>query len=77
MPIHQLPRISHRLTASPDFALWDAYVCSHPKACLYHLSSWLRVIHKTYGHSVYGLAATEAASGVIAGVLPLVYMKHP
>jgi FemAB-related protein (PEP-CTERM system-associated) len=77
MPIHQLPRISHRITASPDFALWDAYVCSHPKACLYHLSIWLRVIHKTYGHSVYGLAATEVVSGLIAGVLPLVHMKHP
>jgi FemAB-related protein (PEP-CTERM system-associated) len=69
--------LKFQITTSPDPTLWDAYVCSHPKACLYHLFGWLRVIHKTYGHSVYSLAVTEAASGFIVGVLPLVHMRHP
>ena len=59
----------------PD--VWDAYVRSHPSACLYHLSGWLRVIQRTYGHPIYGLAVTESTGGIVGGVLPLVHMKHP
>ena len=60
-----------------DPTAWDAYVSGHFRATLYHLSGWLRVIRKTYGHSVYSLAAVEANEGRIIGILPLVHMKHP
>jgi serine/alanine adding enzyme len=70
--------VNLQITTSSDPIAWDAYVCSHPKACLYHLSGWLRVIHKTYGHKVYSLAAVESGDSVrIAGILPLVHMKYP
>lgn len=40
-------------------AAWDAYVRAHPKATVYHLSGWLNVIKKTYGHNTYYLMAMK------------------
>ncbi len=67
---------------------WDAYVASHPRATLYHLSGWKEVIENTYGHRTYYIfavdengepprhAETQPDPGRIVGVLPLVHMKH-
>jgi FemAB-related protein (PEP-CTERM system-associated) len=75
-----IPARDYQLTESPDSILWDAYVSAHPRATLYHLSGWLQVVRKSYGHKVYSLAACErsgAGAGRITGVLPLVHIKHP
>ena len=42
-----------------DAPAWDEYVYNHPKATLYHLSGWKKVIDKTYGHKTYYLIATK------------------
>lgn len=62
---------------------WDEYVFSHPNATVYHLSGWQDVIEKAYGHNTYYLVAvsrknTQAndRNPKIAGVLPLVHLKH-
>jgi len=40
---------------------WDTYVSAHPKATLYHLSSWKNVIEKTYGHKTYYQMAVNSS----------------
>jgi serine/alanine adding enzyme len=52
---------------------WDAYVGSREDAVNYHRWVWQHVIHDTYGHEPYYLAAT--AGGKIEGVLPLVCIR--
>ena len=42
-----------------DTTIWDTYVNAHPKATLYHLSSWKNIIKKTYGHKTYYLLAVN------------------
>lgn len=46
----------HELTPS-DAHEWDAYVRTHPRGTLYHLSGWKTVIQKSYGHRTYYLMA--------------------
>jgi len=46
--------------SSEKTGIWDAYVHTHPKATLYHLSGWRNVIRKTYGHKSYYLMATSS-----------------
>ena len=71
---------------SDDISAWDAYVHTHPRATLYHLSGWKNVIEKTYGHNTCYLMAFKTAksnptnplnpSNPIAGILPLVHLRH-
>ncbi len=72
-----------------DENAWDAFVREHPGANLYHLSAWKKVLESAYGHRTYFLIAWEkrdpashssgtdpGAEETVAGVLPLVHMKH-
>jgi FemAB-related protein (PEP-CTERM system-associated) len=54
-------------------ASWDAFVAAHGGS-LYHLYDWKDLNERTLGHSCEYLAARDA-SGAIAGVLPLVFVK--
>jgi len=62
--------------------LWDAYVRAHADASLFQLYGWRDVIRESYGHATHYLmvVARSAAAPVaerVAGVLPLVHLKHP
>jgi hypothetical protein len=52
---------------------WDAYVRAHPRAGVYHLAAWARVLKDAYGFHPRYLALTEGDS--LAGVLPLFRKK--
>lgn len=53
---------------------WDAYVATAPQAVNYHQYKWKKVIEESFGHRTFYLAAREE-SGLIRGVLPLVFMR--
>jgi len=57
-----------------DSVKWNAYVFSHPKSTLYHLSGWMNVIRKTYGHKTCYLMAAKD-DNTVSGVLPLVHLR--
>lgn len=61
-----------RLTDA-EAAAWDRYVAQHPQATSYHLSGWIGVCKKAFGHPSHHLLARRA--GEIVGVLPLVQLK--
>jgi len=69
-----------KLMEAGDRSAWDEYVQTHPEAVVYHLSGWQTVITKVYGHPTYYLLALRETAGApahsIAGVLPLVHIKH-
>jgi FemAB-related protein (PEP-CTERM system-associated) len=54
---------------------WDAYVKKHASASGYHLSTWLEVIGRAFGHETCALVA-ESPNGIV-GVLPLVVFRNP
>lgn len=58
-----------RPLAKEDFARWDAYVLSHPKATFFHRAGWQYVIQRAFNHRTHFLYAER--EGRIAGVLPL------
>lgn len=69
--------ITIKYLAQNQTDLWDAYVHAHPKANLYHLFSWKKVIENAYNHKTYYLAAfRDDTQTVMAGILPLVHLKH-
>jgi serine/alanine adding enzyme len=51
----------------------DRYVRAHPGATGYHLTGWMRVIERAFGHDTRYLAAESSAG--LAGVLPLVFFR--
>lgn len=57
-------------------AEWDRYVRRHPRATVYHLDAWPRIIASTYRFEVVslGLVGTD---GRIRGVLPLLFGSKP
>ena len=55
---------------------WDSYVLKHPNSNLYQLSGWKNVIEESYGHSTYYLIAIHSSKNYVAGVLPMVHLKH-
>ena len=57
-----------------ELSRWDYYVNNHPESNLYHLSSWMEVITKTYGHETIYIAARRGAK--ICGILPIVRLNH-
>jgi FemAB-related protein (PEP-CTERM system-associated) len=61
------------LLTSPNRESWDNYVLGHPDSSHCHLSGWLEIIEKTYGHRSYGLVAQENSR--IVGLLPFIHMK--
>jgi FemAB-related protein (PEP-CTERM system-associated) len=70
--------VAQRLFVQPladkDAATWDRFVASHPRASVYHLSTWRRVIEEVFHHQTYYFAAwTEDAE--LVGVLPLVRLR--
>jgi serine/alanine adding enzyme len=61
-----------RLTVAEADA-WDRYVAQHPDATSYHLSGWIGVCKRAFGHPSHHLMAKRA--GEIVGVLPLVQLR--
>jgi serine/alanine adding enzyme len=57
-----------------DRESWDAYVQANPSSSTYHRYGWRDVIEKSFNHRCFYLAARDH-TGVIAGVLPLVFMQ--
>jgi FemAB-related protein (PEP-CTERM system-associated) len=55
---------------------WDEYVNQHPRATGYHLSGWLHLIYRIFGHRGYYLTVKDD-DGRIRGVLPLVCFSTP
>lgn len=56
-----------------DESAWDEYVQHSQAASPYHLSSWKRVIERTYGYPTHYFMVKEG--GRIEGVLPLFELK--
>ncbi|MEI9475105.1 MAG: FemAB family XrtA/PEP-CTERM system-associated protein [Deltaproteobacteria bacterium] len=58
---------------------WKEYVASHPHSAFSHHLGWKNIIEKTYGHKTYYMVAVrvEEEERSVAGVLPLVHIKHP
>ena len=51
----------------------DRFAHAHPEATGYHLTGWLGVIERAFGHETKYLAATSGSG--IEGVLPLVFFS--
>jgi FemAB-related protein (PEP-CTERM system-associated) len=51
----------------------DRYAHGHPRATGYHLTGWLRVVERAFGHETKALAAVSRDG--IEGVLPLVFFE--
>ena len=64
-----------RYTGTPD--RWDRFVRAQPGWTHNHLHGWRTVMERAMGHDAPYLAATDASTGDILGVLPLVRVKSP
>lgn len=53
---------------------WDAYVEGNPRASLYHLYAWRRIVEESFGHSCHYYAARDQ-QGKMRGILPLVRLQ--
>jgi serine/alanine adding enzyme len=62
------PRVSE--AGGADFAKWDRYARSHPRATVYHLAAWRRIFGEALGYRSRLLMAKDAA-GAMCGMLPL------
>jgi CelD/BcsL family acetyltransferase involved in cellulose biosynthesis len=58
----------------PEDARWDAYVRANPRATIYQLGAWARVLSESYRFEPRYLAL-EGDGGRLQGVLPLLYKK--
>ncbi|MEP6495574.1 MAG: FemAB family XrtA/PEP-CTERM system-associated protein [bacterium] len=56
-------------------AEWDEFVRSQPGWTHFHLHGWRDVIDRVFGHECIYLAARDASTSTIAGVLPLVRVR--
>jgi len=63
--------IEHNCT---DRADWDVYVNSNSGASNYHRYGWRDVVENSFGHQCHYMSVKDR-SGVIVGVLPLVFMQ--
>jgi CelD/BcsL family acetyltransferase involved in cellulose biosynthesis len=54
-------------------ARWDAYVASHPRATVYHTSTWIRLVCEIGRYP--SLCLLHEDSGRVTGVLPLVAVE--
>jgi CelD/BcsL family acetyltransferase involved in cellulose biosynthesis len=57
--------------AAPEY---DAYVRAHPRATVYQLGAWARVLGRAYRFEPR-YVAVRAGDGAVRGVLPLLYKK--
>jgi hypothetical protein len=58
----------------PSDPRWDAYVRAHPRATVYQLAAWARILGDAYRFKPRYLAL-EDEHGELRGVLPLLYKK--
>ena len=58
----------------PGDPRWDAYVRAHPRATIYQLAAWARILGESYRFKPRYLAL-EGEHGDLRGVLPLLYKK--
>jgi len=65
------------LASTDDAAEWDAYVTRQPGATIHQLFGWKIVAEQSYGLRAPFLAARDAETRAIRGVLPLVYVPRP
>jgi len=63
------PATAVRAWREADGRAWDAYVSSHPRATLFHLTAWKRVLERTFGYPARYLVAERGDR--LCGVLPL------
>lgn len=52
----------------------DAFVRREPRATLYHLSRWRKLIHALFGHDTLALTL-NGPDGRVSGLLPLVHLR--
>ena len=62
----------HSLSALSSGA-WDDFVRDAPRATMFHLSGWARVLEEEFGHATYFVYAEQ--DGAVVGVLPLARMR--
>jgi len=53
---------------------WDKFVESHPKGSPYHLSYWMRVLHKTYSFTPF-MYVQKNDNENISGIVPCFFIK--
>ncbi len=63
-----------KILGSEYYAQWDEYVRQNEKTSIYHLTAWINVFEKLFGHKKYYLYAVDD-SDHITGILPLVRLK--
>lgn len=69
-------KVKVKILQESDTGEWDKYVYSKKDGNLYLISSWKKIIEKTYGHKTYYLIAIDTGNKKIVGILPLVHLKH-
>lgn len=55
---------------------WDRYVEAHPRALVYHLGAWSRILARAYRWRPSSLAL-ERPDGSLAGVMPVLRKRRP
>lgn len=73
MTQHTSAPVVCRLLEEVELPAWDRFVASHPRASVYHLSIWRRILSEAFGKRWYLIAACQ--EGVIRAGLPLVHMQ--
>lgn len=53
---------------------WDNYVKSHPDGSIYHTSTWMRIIHKSFGYHPYYIIMLDGNANV-TGAAPTFLIK--
>jgi FemAB-related protein (PEP-CTERM system-associated) len=62
-----------RLLEETELPAWDYFVACHPRASVYHLSTWRHILSEAFGKRWYLIAAFQ--DGMIRAGVPLVHMK--
>lgn len=59
---------------APDESRWDTFVNQHNLGSIYHTSSWMKLIQKTYGHTPMYITLEDKQGKIKAG-LPIFLVK--
>lgn len=62
-----------RILDEGDLPAWDCFVARQPRASVYHLSVWRRILSEAFGKRWYLVAAVQ--DGALRAGLPLVHMQ--
>jgi len=62
---------------SKDEKLWDEYGSEHPLTTFYHQINWKSLIEATYARYFTPLYLIAKNKGVLKGILPVYFYKHP